>query len=209
MKNAFANASARVGIAACLFLMFFNLPTVYGQKFEITPQYGYQVGSKWNYYGGYVKLQSSDHYGVSLGLNVNDNLQVEFFWAQQNSTVSVKDIVFYPIEQDVTDAQVDHFQFGIVHNFGFRETMPFVGMSAGWSTISPERRIYSSSTSFSLGFTGGLKHFFTDRIGIRLQGQLLMPVQWGGVYIGTGGTGVTTGGSILQLNFSGGLIIAI
>ena len=35
-----------------------------------------------------------------------------------------------------------------------------------------------------------------------------MPIEWGGVYISSGGGGVTTGGSILQLNFSGGLIFA-
>ena len=36
-----------------------------------------------------------------------------------------------------------------------------------------------------------------------------MPVGWGGIYIGGDGTGVTAGGSILQLNFSGGLIIGL
>ncbi len=183
--------------------------SVHAQKFEITPQYGYQVGSKWNYYGGYVKLKSSDHYGFTLDLSLSDNLQAEFFWAQQNSTVAVKDVILYPREEDVTDARVDHFQFGIINTFGYSDAKPFVGMSAGWSTFSPDENDFRSNTSFTIGFSGGLKYFFSDHIGLRLQGQLLMPVQWGGFYIGTGGSGVTTGGSILQLNFSGGLIIAI
>ena len=66
------------------------------QKFEITPQYGYQVGSKWNYYGGYVKLKASDQYGVTANLSLSDNIQGEFFWARQNSSVAVKDVVFLP-----------------------------------------------------------------------------------------------------------------
>lgn len=197
------------GLVFGLFMMTFTAFTGYSQKFEITPQYGYQVGSKWNYYGGYVKLKSSDQYGATLGLNLTDNLQVEFFWAQQNSTVAVKDVILYPKEQDITDARVDHFQFGVVHNFGYSQTLPFVGMSAGWSTFNPDGRAFNSNTSFTVGFTGGVKHFFTDHVGIRLQGQLLMPVQWGGVYIGTGGSGVSAGGTILQLNFSGGLILAL
>ncbi len=190
-------------------LVFLFIGSAHAQKFEITPQYGYQVGAKWNYYGGYVKLKSSDHYGFTLDLSLSDNLQAEFFWAQQNSTVAVKDVILYPREEEVTDARVDHFQLGLIHLFGYSDARPFVGMSAGWSTFSPDENDFRSNTSFTIGFTGGLKYFFSDRIGLRLQGQLLMPVQWGGFYIGTGGSGVTTGGSIVQLNFSGGLIIAI
>jgi hypothetical protein len=101
------------------------------QKFEITPQYGYQVGAKWNYYGGYVKLKSSDQFGVTANIFLSDNLQAEFFWAQQSSAVAVKDVIFYPVEEEVTDATVDHFQLGIIHMFGYSDARPFVGMSAG------------------------------------------------------------------------------
>ena len=199
----------RIAGVLCLFLTLFLTSESHAQKFEITPQYGYQVGSKWNYYGGYVKLKASDQYGVTANVSLSDNIQGEFFWAQQNSSVAVKDVVLYPVEQEITDVTVDHFQLGVIHTFGYSDALPFVGLSAGWSTFNPDEPEYNSTTSFSFGFSGGLKYFFSDHIGIRLQGQLLVPVQWGGVYFGTGGGGVTTGGSILQLNFSGGLIIAI
>ncbi len=51
---------------------------------------------------------------------------------------------------------------------------------------------------------GCIKYFFSDRIGLLLQAQLLMPIDWGGIYIG----GVAAGGAMVQLNFSGGLIFA-
>ena len=130
-------------------------------------------------------------------------------WAQQNSKVSVQDFQFYPRETELTDVVVNHYQIGAVHMFGYSEARPFVGLSAGWSTFDPDMNIYNGTTTFTLGVSGGLKYFFTDRIGIRIQSQLLMPVSWGGVYVGGGGTGVTAGGSILQLNFSGGLIIGL
>lgn len=195
-------------VLSVLFALAFSLETQ-AQKFEITPQYGYQVGAKWNYYGGYVKLEPSDQFGVTANISLSDNLQAEFFWAQQSSAVAVKDVIFYPVEEEVTDATVDHFQFGIIHMFGYSDARPFVGLSAGWSAFNPDEPEYNTTTSFSVGFSGGLKYFFSDHVGIRLQGQLLVPMQWGGVYLGTGGGGVYTGGSILQLNFSGGLIIAI
>ena len=179
------------------------------QKVEITPQYGYQVGAKYNYYGGYVKLKSSDQYGLTFGINATDDITVEFMWAQQNSDISIKDFQFYPRETALTDVVVNHYQIGAIHMFGYSEARPFIGLSAGWSTFNPDIDLYDGTTTFTLGISGGLKYFFTDRIGIRIQSQLLMPVSWGGVYIGSGGGGVSAGGSILQLNFSGGLIIGL
>ncbi|WKK64643.1 outer membrane beta-barrel protein [Lutimonas zeaxanthinifaciens] len=188
---------------------FLIFGSMHAQKVEITPQFGYQVGAKYNYYGGYVKLKSSEQYGLTFGINATDDITVEFMWAQQNSKVSIKDFQFYPQETELTDVVVNHYQIGGIHMFGYSDARPFAGLSAGWSTFNPEDNRYDGTTTFTLGLTGGLKYFFTDRIGLRLQAQLLMPVSWGGVYIGGGGGGVTTGGSILQLNFSGGLIIGL
>ncbi len=181
----------------------------YAQKIEITPQYGYQIGSKYNYYGGYLKFHGSDQYGLTFGVNASDDITVEFMWAQQNSKVSIQDGIYFPREEDITDLQANHYQLGAIHMFGYSDARPFAGLSAGWSTWNPEDEFFDSHTTFTLGITGGLKYFFTDRIGIRLQSQLLMPVNWGGFYVGSGGGGVTVGGSVLQLNFSAGLIIGL
>jgi len=189
-------------------IILFSIDT-YAQKVEITPQYGYQIGAKYNYYGGYLKLNSSDQYGLTFGVNASDDITVEFMWAQQNTGLRIKDYQFFPQETDLTDVVVNHYQIGAIHMFGYSDARPFVGLSAGWSTFNPEEKIYDDTTTFTLGLSGGLKYFFTDRIGIRIQSQLLMPVSWGGVYVGGGGGGVTAGGSILQLNFSAGLIIGL
>ena len=181
----------------------------YAQKVEITPQYGYQVGAKYNYYGGYLKLKDSDQYGVTIGVNPNDDISVEFMWAQQNTSMSIKDYIRFPQETELSDIVVNHYQIGAIHMFGYSDARPYAGLSMGWSTWNPEKERYNSTTTFTMGISGGLKYFFTDHIGIRLQSQLLMPVSWGGVYIGNGGGGVTTGGSVLQLNFSGGIIIGL
>jgi hypothetical protein len=208
MMNLLNIKASKAGAYACIFFImcFFSAN---GQKFEITPQYGYQVGAKWNYYGGYVKMKSSDQYGITLNANLGGDVQAEFFWSQQNSSIAVKDVIYFPREEEVTDVQVNHFQFGVIHTFGYSDAVPFFGMSAGWSTFNPDRAIYDSTTKFTLGVSGGLKYFFTDRIGLRMQAQLLMPIQWGGVYVGPGGSGVTAGGALVIFNFSGGLVIAI
>ncbi len=182
----------------------------HAQKIEITPQYGYQIGSKYNFYGGYIKLTDSDQYGFTVSIPVNSDVQAEFFWVQQNAAVKVRDIIEYPESTELTEVRVNHYQFAAVHTFGYKnEVVPFFGMSAGWSTFNPKEKIYNSTTKFTLGLTGGVKYFFSDHIGFRLQTQLLMPIDWGGVYYSSGGgSGVSVGGTLLQLNFSGGLIFA-
>lgn len=179
------------------------------QKLEITPQYGYQLGAKYNYYRGYVKLDDSDQYGVTVGVNAGDDITLEFMWAQQNSKVSVKDYIGYPIETELSDIKVDHYQIGAIYMFDDDQLRPFVGLSGGWSTWNPEDVRMYTNTTFTFGITGGMKYFFTDHIGIRLQSQLLLPAAWGGVYVGGGGSGVYASGTIAQLNFSAGLIIGL
>jgi len=60
---------------------------------------------------------------------------------------------------------------------------------------------------------GGVKIWLSDRIGIRAQGRLLLPMMWAGagLSVGTGGTGFSLGAgtAMVQGDFTGGLIIAL
>jgi len=182
--------------------------TVNAQKLEITPQYGYQVGSKYNFYLGYYKLKASDQYGVTLDFSLRNDFQLEFSWIQQQTSVGVQNVE-YPVEQEVSDITVNHFQFGAIRTFGYSDLIPYAGLSMGWSTFDPDRRNYGSNSTFTVGVNGGVKYFFSDHVGVRLQSQLLFPIEWGGIYLSTGGGGISAGGTLVQLNFSGGLIIAL
>jgi len=197
----------KIGILVVAFVLF-SLG-LKAQKVEITPQYGYQFGASYYYNGGYLKFQDSDQYGLTFGINAADDITIEFMWAQQNSKVSVKDVILYPRETTLTDIKANHYQIGAIHMFDDDQLRPFIGLSAGWSTWDPEVEKYQSTTTFTMGITGGLKYFFTDRIGLRVQTQLLLPINWGGFYLGSGGSGLYASGSILQLNITGGLIIGL
>lgn len=189
------------------FALFFISIYSQAQKIEITPQYGYQVGAKYSYNGGYIKMPDSGQFGLTIGTAISSSISAEFFWVQQNSTIRIKDVLFFPRETEVSNIRVNHYQFGVIHKFGNDKVIPFGGISAGQSSFNPDNG-FSSSTKFSFGATGGVKYFFSDHIGFRLQAQLLIPIDWGGVYFGSGGTSISAGGSLVQLNFSGGLIFA-
>jgi len=200
-------------------LGLFMAASAYAQ-IEITPQAGYQIGSKYSYNGGYMKLKASPHFGVTVDFDINPvGGQVEVIYAFQNADLNIQDYFYFPYETFITKFAVHHIQVGFIQNFQYDEPLrPYAGMSAGLAIFNPEyiesnglRPGYdpSSTTKFEFGFTGGVKYFFTERIGLRVQAQLLIPIEWGGVYYGNGGSVYTSGGSLLQLNFTGGLIFRL
>ena len=54
---------------------------------------------------------------------------------------------------------------------------------------------------------------FSERIGLNLQGNLMVPVQWGGFYVGVGSGGASSGVSLNSTTivggFSGGLVFKL
>lgn len=193
-------------------LFVFITSSVFAQ-IEITPQAGYQIGSKYSYNGGYLKLADSEQFGVTLNVDINDmGGQLEIMYAYQNAELRVQDyfIPEFHYETFISDVAAHHVQFGFIQNFNDDEALrPFAGMSAGFTIFDPNAPFLESRTKFAFGLTGGVKYFFTDRIGMRIQAQLLMPIKWGGVYYTNGGGVITTGGTLVQLNFTGGLIFRL
>lgn len=199
-------------ISVLLFLVTFAMNAQGG--FEITPQYGYQINSKINFNTGDIKIPGSGQFGVTVGYNIGRGMAAEFSWTQQNSDMKVNAVNPPQNGGNFGDIMINHYQFGAVQHFGNDEDLrPFFGVSAGWSTFSPDNTFpddvdYLSSTStFTFGLSGGIKYMFTNHIGLRVQSQLLLPVYYGGSYFGY--YGYTSYSKVFaMLNFSGGLIFA-
>ena len=89
---------------------------------------------------------------------------------------------------------------------------PYGTGSMGAAIFSDREGLESDRWRFSIGLGGGLKLFPTERIGFRLQARMLVPMYFNGIWfgVGTGGGsgGVSTSSSIVQGDFTGGLILA-
>jgi len=89
---------------------------------------------------------------------------------------------------------------------------PYGGLMLGVGIIdvkNPDNGRTQGSTEFAWGFKGGINIWATDRVGIKLQTNLMSMVQavGGGLFFGTGGAsvGVSTYSSLLQFSLGGGL----
>ncbi|HPM29159.1 MAG TPA: hypothetical protein PLJ60_02385 [Chryseolinea sp.] len=83
-----------------------------------------------------------------------------------------------------------------------------LNMGVGWFT--PDASLEAESQArFSLGGKLGVRIKATEKVSLRIHGQVFSPVQWagGGFYFGSGGSGagVTTGSTIWQFNVGGSL----
>ena len=78
---------------------------------------------------------------------------------------------------------------------------------------NPDNGNENSATKFAWGFKLGANIWASEKVAIKLQGQLMSAVQGagGGLYFGTGGggVGVSTYSSMLQFGLGGGLTFAL
>lgn len=190
------------------------------QSIEIIPSYGYQFGTKLNYGSNYLKAKDSDQYGISVGYGVDDNLIAGLSYTRMSTELRIRDRVVSPSEDRLSDLNFDWFQLGATRYFQTGQVRPFAGGGLGLVVISPQDvnanlapRGLDSTTRFAFSFKAGVNIMFSDRIGLNLQGNLFLPVEWGGLYVagGSGGvsSGVSAGTTTVMGSVSGGLVFML
>jgi hypothetical protein len=206
--------------AILLFVLLITDPlSVLSQgKIEITPFGGYMFGGKMRFYEGDFKIYDAGNYGLAIDIELANDTKLELFWSQMNTTAQFKPYYgFDYLGREAFDINVGYIQIGGVREIDMDNIRPFGVMTVGTTYFKPQSKAgeyqYSDDWRFSVSLGGGAKIWFTDRVGIRLQGRLLLPMFWGGAgfTFGTGGSGISVGAStsMVQGDFTGGLIIGL
>ena len=186
-------------------------------KVEVTPFGGYMFGGKLRFYEGELKIQDNANYGILLNFALAPDTKLELFWSQMATTARFKSYYGFdfPELEDPFSVNVNYIQIGGVQEADINNDMikPFGAFTLGTTYFNPTDNNLQDSWRFSVTLGGGVKFWFTDRVGIRLQGRLLMPLYFSGagIYFGTGGSGLSVGAgsAILQGDLTGGLIIGL
>lgn len=156
------------------------------QGLEVTPFFGGRFGGGIpvtpfevdNFLVAGVDLKPSTGYGVIIDAGVTDNFQLELLWSRQDTTIRGTNAVSDE-KVNLVDAKVDQYHFNLLYQSGDEDESirPFILAGAGASRIAPSSG-FDTQTHFSFGFGGGVKMFFTEHLGLRLQGR------WTPTYIG-------------------------
>lgn len=191
------------------------------QKIEIAPFYGYGFNGKVVAYQGDLNIRNDAMYGLSLDITVQPGLQVELFYSRSDSRLDF--VEYRGPTYKLTDLSVNYFQIGALRHVKKINNIVVYGLGSLGATLfspsgdpydeTPEQYYYKDYWLFSITLGGGAKVFLSERIGLRFEGRIMMPITWagGGFMVGTGGSGFYFGGgsAILQAGLMGGIIIAL
>ena len=194
----------------------------YGEsKFEITPQVSYFYSTDIAYSKADLVINGAAGYGVTLNVKVQRDLQFELFWLGGTTSAELLEYQGANLPQptiETFDIATNYFMAGATQMLKGRNIKPFGTFVVGVAWMSPtqtgqSKLVLEDEVRFAMGFGAGVKIFFSENIGLRLHGRLLFPLNFtgGGMYVGTGGAGVSVGAGIpvLQGDLSAGLIIGL
>jgi hypothetical protein len=170
-------------------LLIFTI-SIYSQV-EITPTFGYSVNGKVKTATGYLNVKGDISYGAILDIGIARNTFLELSYNRSTPTV-VEEGFSGGRELDRFETGIEHYQIGSLREFEIanEQVVPFAKFTVGASRYFSRSGVFNyDSVFFSMSFGGGVKIFFNDNIGLRLQSTLLLPSAWGGsnVYCGWGG----------------------
>lgn len=187
------------------------------QSIELTPSYGYQLGTKLNYGQNFIRMDDGSQFGIVLGIETASDLMAEITYIRQTANLTIRDVVVSPQETYLAELNADWFQIGAINYFSDDVVQPYAGGGLGVVIYSPQNenfdiltRSLDNQTVFSFHFKGGVNIMFSEVVGLNLQAALLIPANWGGVFVGAGPGGPSGGVSISSTTvtgaFSGGLV---
>ncbi len=195
-----------------LSILFLFPANIFSQIIEISPFYGWQMNGKMRFYEGDIKTDDNELFGATMDVEIGHGYGVELMFSHTKTHS-----YFYPSSSSYTRRDFDvineYYQIGSYKYLEYGNLQPFMVLSLGAARYAPSDSDISDIWRFATTFALGTKIFFSDKIGIRLQGALMMPMYFSGVgfYFGTGGSGLTTYSYVpmVQGNFNAGLIFRI
>ena len=178
---------------------------------------GYFLGGYVNYWEGKFDMEDGPVYNITASVPTLKGNNVELSYSFTNSTG-----VFQPYSNagfgyERTEASLNT-HYVLIGSYQSFETgsiiTPFIGVSIGTAIYDYQYRNVSNVWRFAGSLGGGVKISINDKIGIRLQGRLLLPMYFSGIgfYTGIGsGSGLTinAGSFVFEGDFSAGLIMKL
>ena len=205
-----------------------QLPPGFTPFLEASATYGSMWGGNIDFSYGFpttsLKLRTGTgpSYAFALAYNLHPMQAVEFSYTRQEGSLDLD----YKGLRTLTDMSVNFWQIGSIRYLTPPgKVRPFVLLSLGATYFSPTEGTFlldegdpdtlvhtQSSTKFSFNLGLGIKSYFgkAEKIGIRASFKV-MPTfynTWGGMYLGSGGAGLTfSGNAIWQWEAAAGLTV--
>lgn len=199
----------RLFILAAIILLA-SASQINAQQIELSPLIGYETGAYIHYNGGDLHIIGGMNYGGSMDVGMGHGRYVELSYTRMNGRL---DNETNHNTVTLTDLNVDYYSIGVLQEMRPDEKVTPYGMfTLGWVNYRPLDN-YSNENKMHISLAGGVKINASEKVAIRLQARLLMPLFYTGgtIYVGGGGAGYGVSGGIygVQGDFTAQLVIKL
>jgi hypothetical protein len=183
---------------------------VKAQKIELSPLIGYETGAYIHYSAGQLHIIGGMNYGGSLNVGMGGGRYVELSYTHMAGSL---DNETAGRTEKLADLNVDYYSIGVLQEMKpDAKATPYGLFTLGWVNYRPSEN-YNNENKMHISLAGGIKIRASEKVGLRLQARLLMPLYYAGtaIYAGTGGAGYGVTGGILgvQGDFTAALVIML
>jgi len=187
------------------------------QKFEVTPLVGYVFGSSMNFYEGEVRFDDNVNFGARIGFKPTTNTIVEFVYSGENTNAYWEPYSYWAgdIHARKFPVNINYFMIGVQQErmLSNDKLYGFSGINLGMIYTNSLEQEINDLYNFAVGIDLGLKIHLTEKVGVRIQTNLNMPLYFQGLgfYAGVGSGGTSSGLTLnsgtyfVQFGFSGGV----
>ncbi len=180
---------------------------------DLSPFYGWQMNGRIKFYEGELKTDDNPLFGVTMDVLLAPGMGLRFLYSRTETTSYFKSYGSGFIDNSYNIVN-EYYQIGSIKSIVNGNIEPFGAFTLGAARFHPLDAVQTDDVwRFSITAGLGVKIFFTEKIGLKLQGDFMMPMYFQGVgfYFGGGGSGLTVNGSVplLQGNFNAGLVFRL
>lgn len=206
-----------------LLLLLITTALSYGQEIRLNLYGDYVFQDRFSsYYGNnsYFEGKVKDGFrwggGVEFMLGRNQGIELQYLRQDTEAPTTYRTSFSGPIQNTRFDLGINYIMLNSNRYFGTGQRVePFLGGGIGlgiFNVDDPDRGGGSDSGSkFTWQIRGGTNLWLSPAVGLRLQASLISVIQavGGGLYFGTGGSGVSVNSysTIYQFGLGGGLVI--
>ena len=181
------------------------------QKIEIAPLIGYETGAYTYVTGGRLHAIGGMDFGGSMDINLGGGRYAELSFTQLYSSL---DYEVGPTTNKLSNLIIDYYSAGILQELkpGAKVT-PYGLFTLGVVNYNPSSNSYHNENKMHVSLAGGIKINASEKVALRLQARLLLPIYYTGGYIfaGSGGAGYGIAGGVtgVQGDFTAQLVLKL
>jgi hypothetical protein len=164
------------------------------QRIELSPLIGYETGAYVNTSLGRIHAIGGMNFGGSININLGSGRWAELSFTQLNSSMEYETGL---TTNKLSELIIDYYSAGFLQEMkpGAKVT-PYGLFTLGLVNYNPISNTYRNENKMHISFAGGIKINVSEKVGLRLQARLLLPIYYEGSYIfaGSGGAGYGVSG---------------